>query len=154
MLNSPSDTWTSSAAPAASSCVWYLQRTAKQTHTRWDSTLWQTFPWCALPSVRPAGSDLGGEDGLPGLGDHVELLDGGGQVTGRSQVSQTHEATLGPDVVVRPVVPLIRSVRGWRRNNGGYFGAQRLFVLLSGNISWCFLNSAALWNSFSSLLYF
>lgn len=71
--------------------------------------------------MRPAGSDLGGEDGLPGLGDHVELLDGGGQVTGRSQVSQTHEATLGPDVVVRPVVPFIWSVRGWRRNNGGMF---------------------------------
>lgn len=85
--------------------------------------------------MRPAGSDLGGEDGLPGLGDHVELLDGGGQVTGRSQVSQTHEATLGPDVVVRPVVPFIRSVRGWRRNNGGYFGVQRLFVLHSGKIS-------------------
>lgn len=68
--------------------------------------------------MRPAGSDLGGEDGLPGLGDHVELLDGGGQVTGRSQVSQTHEATLGPDVVVGPVVPLIWSVRGWRRNHG------------------------------------
>lgn len=66
----------------------------------------------ALPSVRLAGADLGGEDGLAGLGDHVELLDGGGQVTGRSQVSQTHEAALGPNVVVGPVVPLVRGVRG------------------------------------------
>ena len=67
-----------------------------------------------MPSVRPAGTDLGGEHGLPRLGDHVELLDGGGQVTRGPEVSQTHEATLGPNIVVGPVVPLIRSVRSWR----------------------------------------
>lgn len=78
----------------------------------------QCFP---LPSVCPAGSDLGSEDGLAGLRDHVELLDGGGQVTCRSQVGQTHEATLGPDVVVGPVVPFVRSVRGCRRKIRGKF---------------------------------
>lgn len=57
---------------------------------------------------------LGGEHRLPSLGDHVELLDGGGQVAGGPQVGQTHEATLGPDVVVGPVVPLVGSVRGCR----------------------------------------
>lgn len=58
-----------------------------------------------------AGAHLGGEDGLPSLGDHVELLDGGGQVAGGSQVGQAHEAALGPHVIVGPVVPLVGGVR-------------------------------------------
>lgn len=69
-----------------------------------------------LPSARLAGADLGCEHGLAGLGDHVELLDGGGQVTGGSQVGQTHEAALGPNVVVGPVVPLVRGVRRWKNH--------------------------------------
>ena len=62
--------------------------------------------------------DLGGEHGLPGLGDHVELLDGGGQVAGGPQVGEAHEATLGPHVVVGPVVPLVGGVGGWTRTHG------------------------------------
>lgn len=51
------------------------------------------------------------EDGLSGLWDHVELLDGGGQVTRGAQVSQSHETTLGSDIIMGPVIPLIRCVR-------------------------------------------
>lgn len=71
-------------------------------------------------SALSARTHLGGEDGLPRLGDHVELLDGGGQVAGGAQVGQAHEAALGPHVVVRPVVPLVRSVRGCERKSGGF----------------------------------
>lgn len=59
------------------------------------------------PQKSLVGTDLCGEDGLPSLWDHVELLDGGGQVTGRSQVGQTHKAALGSHIIVRPVVPLV-----------------------------------------------
>lgn len=62
------------------------------------------------PQKSLMGTDLSGEDGLPSLWDHVELLDGGGQVTGRSQVGQTHKAALGSHIIVRPVVPLVGSV--------------------------------------------
>lgn len=71
-------------------------------------------------SALSAQTDLGGEDGLPRLGDHVELLDGGGQVAGGAQVRQAHEAALGPHVVMRPVVPLVRSVRGCERESSGF----------------------------------
>lgn len=78
----------------------------------------------ACPEFCLSGADLGSEDRLPGLRDHVELLDGGGQVTRGSEVSQTHEAALGPNVIVGPVVPFVRSVRGWRKHNPGVLRAQ------------------------------
>lgn len=62
------------------------------------------------PQKSLVGTDLSGEDGLPSLWDHVELLDGGGQVTGCSQVGQTHKAALGSHIIVRPVVPLVGGV--------------------------------------------
>lgn len=62
------------------------------------------------PQKSLVGTDLCGEDSLPSLWDHVELLDGGGQVTGRSQVGQTHKAALGSHIIVRPVVPLVGGV--------------------------------------------
>lgn len=74
-----------------------------------------------MPSVCVAGTDLGSEDGLTSLRDHVQLLDGGGQITGCSQVSQTYEAALSPNIIMGPVVPLVRGVRGWRKNNRGMF---------------------------------
>lgn len=67
-----------------------------------------------------AQTDLGSEYGLPRLGDHVELLDGGGQVAGGAQVGQAHEAALCPHVIVRPVVPLVRCVRGCKRKSSGF----------------------------------
>ena len=67
----------------------------------------------SLFRVAARWTDLGGEHGLPGLGDHVELLDGGGQVAGGPQVGEAHEAALGPHVVVGPVVPLVGGVGGW-----------------------------------------
>lgn len=71
-------------------------------------------------SALSAQTDLGGEDGLPRLGDHVKLLDGGGQVAGGAQVGQAHEAALCPHVIVRPVVPLVRCVRGCKRKSSGF----------------------------------
>lgn len=73
----------------------------------------------SAPSAQ-TNADLGSEDGLPRLGDHVELLDGGGQVAGGAQVGQAHETALGPHVVVRPVVPLVRSVRGCERKSSRF----------------------------------
>ena len=69
---------------------------------------------------------LGGEDCLPGLGDHVELLDGGSQVAGGAQVGEAHETALRPHVVMGPVVPLVRGVRG-------YGGAERTNSSVQGN---------------------
>lgn len=59
-------------------------------------------------------TDLGGKDCLSGLWDHIELLDCRRQVTGGAQVGQTHKAALGSDVIMRPVIPLIRSVRRYK----------------------------------------
>lgn len=88
-----------------------------------------------LPGL--AGAHLGGEDGLPSLRDHVELLDGGGQVARRSQVGQAHEAALGPHVIVGPVVPLVGGVRGCVREGSGEVKASTSAA--SGNMCERFL---------------
>lgn len=59
-------------------------------------------------------TDLGSEDSLASLRDHVELLDSRGQIACCSQVGQTHKAALSPDVIVGPVVPLVWSMGAWR----------------------------------------
>lgn len=48
------------------------------------------------------------ENCLSGLWDHVQLLNSGGQVTGGSEVGQTHKPALSTNIIMWPIVPFVR----------------------------------------------
>ena len=62
------------------------------------------------PVLRGLRQGLAGQDATLGRPHHEQMLHATGHVTGGAQIGQPHEVAAGPRVLVRPVVPRIRTI--------------------------------------------